>query len=101
MKKSCEWANHGQAVIHTAQKPEYAVRRHPFTTPYLLNSKPFFLTKKQAHEASQGEKGRKKGGNRRLLVAKNVILRRNKPKFETIDNEPYYLLKIGNLPFLW
>jgi hypothetical protein len=46
-------------------------------------------------------KRRGKGGNRRLLVAKNVILRRNKPKFEIIDNEQYYLLKVGNLPFLW
>ena len=87
--------------MHTPEIPKSTVQRHRFSTPYFLNSKPFFLTKKQAHEASQGEKGRKKGGNRQLLVAKNVILRRNKPKFETIDNEPYYLLKIGNLPFLW
>ena len=54
------------------------------------------------HEVKKaGKKSGEKGGNRQLLVAKNVILRRNKPKFETIDNEQFYLFKIGNLPFLW
>ena len=46
MKKSREWANHGQAVIHTALKPEYAVRQHPIYYPVFAQFKTIFPDKK-------------------------------------------------------
>ena len=77
----------------------------PIYYPVFAQFKTIFPDKKPSERGfmrgRRQEKRRGKGGNRQLSVAKNVILRRNQPNFETIDNEPYYLLKIGNLPFLW
>ena len=56
------------------EKPEYAVRRHPFTTPYLLRFKTIFPNKKPSerglHEVKKAGKKAEKGRKQAIISGK-------------------------------